>query len=279
VNLTDRPELYYKTVAIDSASELSRLFFSQVMARSLKFSESMEQIRNMKQYPGATERLNILARRLKNMRAMGINVVIVAHEAIDAIYAGKASVMSENNEPAAIMGRVDVPGRRGPEEVMRVADNIFRVRIQNQKFVWMCKPEPIPGAAGAVWQVKDRFNAAKIAPAGGLPNSYTELEKKALALNLPGWNPPYIWIIYGAVGFQKTLSLLTFPRPLLVFDLDNGAEVMKGHELWDPETVDILSYDSENPAHYTRFKTDIETIFTKKGEVEQVKKVLLGSKT
>lgn len=241
----------FKTLAIDSGSELARLGFSWVIKKE---TGQYETIRGMKDYPGMTERLNQIIRRCKDFRDKhGLEVVIINHEGIDKIYA-KGSTMTQGAEPAAIKGRIDIPGSQSPEELMRAADNIFRVRMFNGKPVWVANPESIPGADGAVWQVKDRFNAQKI-NAGLLPPSYSEIKKKAEELHLP-FHPPYIWFIYGGVGFQKTRSLLTFPRPIKILDIDQGTSVIKD-ELTSEDMV--ISYNSENFHDWTRFMLDFES--------------------
>jgi hypothetical protein len=48
------PTPKYATVAIDSAGELARLYFSKDMGKT---GDETEKIRAMNNYPGATERL------------------------------------------------------------------------------------------------------------------------------------------------------------------------------------------------------------------------------
>jgi hypothetical protein len=86
----------YGTIAIDSAGELARLYFSKDMGKTGK---DTEKIRAMNNYPGATERLNMLVRSLKQKRDKGIEIVFTAHEDLERIYA-KGSGMSSKGAPA-----------------------------------------------------------------------------------------------------------------------------------------------------------------------------------
>jgi AAA domain len=243
----------YKTMAFDSAGDLARLYFSNDLK---KHSKDTESIRQMNNYPGVTERLNMLVRRLKNARDAGIEVVFTAHEDIEKVYA-KGSGMAGRGQPApdpiAVKGWPDLPGKRAPEEFGRAADNILRVRRINQDWRWIAVPENIGPGAGN-WEVKDRFNAPAIQN-GYLPNSYAAIAELASKNPKCNWDPPYIWLIYGPFGSHKTRSLLTFPRPMVIFDTDRGTKSLAKSELTD---ITIKTYDPEECDDYTKFVGDME---------------------
>jgi hypothetical protein len=212
----------------------------------------------MNNYPGATERLNMLVRRMKNYRDQGSEVVFIAHEALEKIYAKGGAMASKGQpptEPIAVKGLPDMPGKQAPEEFCRAADNIFRVRHVNGKPAWIARREPI-GGGGEVWEVKDRFNAGAIL-SGMLPASYSEVAALAQSNPLCNWDPPYIWIFYGTFGIGKTRSLKTFPTPMVIFDLDRGTSVLKkdfdemtkaGHKIEIYDDIDVEESD-----HYNTF--------------------------
>lgn len=240
----------FKTLAIDSGSELARLVFSWEMK---KHTGDFETIRKMNNYPGMTERFNMISRRLIDYRdSYGLTVVILCHEGIDKIYAKKSGM---DVDPTAVKGRIDIPGNTSPEEIMRAGDNIFRVRIVNGNPTWIANSEVIPGSDGACWQVKDRFNATAI-QSGLLPPSYSDIERLAKANPKCTWTGPYIWIIYGGVGFKKTRSLLTFPKPIKILDVDRGTSVIQS-EL-GPEDV-VVKFSSEECDDYPRFMVEMES--------------------
>src|SRR5258708_13432671 len=94
----------YATVAIDSAGELARLYFSKDMG---KVGRDTEKIRAMNNYPGATERMNMLVRSLKQKRDSGVEIVFTAHEDIEKIYAkgsGMAGKSQQNPQPICVRG-------------------------------------------------------------------------------------------------------------------------------------------------------------------------------
>jgi hypothetical protein len=261
------------TVAFDSTSELARLVFSWEMKKE---SGDYETIRAMQNYPGVTERLNMLVRRLKDFKKAGFEVVLIAHESIDKVYArGSAmakAAQGQNNEPTALKGRIDIPGQVAPEEVMRVADNIFRCRLINGEVKWVCKLEPIGPGAPEPWQVKDRFNAQKNI-GEYLPNSYAEIVRilKEKKLYESYWNGPYIWIIYGAVGMKKTRSLESFPKPIRIFDFDNGTSVLRKEMQEHPADYNVTLYNSEDKEDYIRFMLDFETTLGDPDAIVKVK--------
>lgn len=211
----------YRTVVVDSVGELARACFSKDMG---KVPRDMEKIRAIQNYPGTTERLNMFVRRCKDYKAAGVEIVFTAHEDIQQIYA-KGGPMAKKGElpqePATVKGWPDLPGRHAPDEFCRAVDNIFRVRPLNGKPIWVANREPM--TADVYWDVKDRFNAPAIR-GGFLPASYEELAKLAAAQPECNWDPPYLWVMYGAFGIGKTRSLLTFPRPMLILDLDRGTD-------------------------------------------------------
>lgn len=248
------------TIAIDSLGELARLTFAKDMKKK---ATDMEKLRAVNNYGGMAERINILVRKLKEFRKAGWEIVITAHEGIDRIYA-KGGMIGEKGgpppEPIAIKGRPDLPGNAGPTELMRAADNVMHVRKLGQKIIWSVQNESIGPGAGD-WEVKDRFGATSLQN-GFLPPSYEEI--KALALADPvvrlAWNPPYIWIPYGAQGLKKTRSLLTFPKPLHYFDLDDSGKSLSA-ELNDPKyQITHYQYNTETDTEYDRFVVDIMSI-------------------
>lgn len=210
----------YKTLAIDSAGELSRLFFSKDLGKS---SSDFDKIRQVNNYPGATERLNMFVRRTKDLRDQGVEIVFTAHEDIQKVYARGGAITTKGQtptEPVSISGQPDLPGNRTPNEFCRAADNVLRVRYQMGKPIIVGRREPLSSTAD-YWEVKDRFNAPAIS-AGLLPMSYAEIAKLAVANPACNWDPAYIWMFYGPWGIGKTRLLLTFPRPLYLFNLDRG---------------------------------------------------------
>lgn len=259
----------FKTLAIDSGGELARLAFSYDMK---KHAKDMSSIRMVNNYPGATERINMLARRFRDIRNAGVEVVLICHEGIDKLYAGKTGAIpgkgEQAQEPAAVKGRIDLPGNTAPEEVMRIADNIFRVRLVNGKPMWVTIPESLPGASGAIWQVKNRFWADSLGAT--LPPSYSELKAKALEKKL-AWAAPYIWVLYGNVGFGKTRSLLTFPRPIKILDIDQGTSVID-RELTSDDLV--VKFNSEECDDWDRFIKEMEDVLTPESEVSKMKEIL-----
>jgi hypothetical protein len=264
----------FKTLAIDSGSELARLAFAWDMK---KHAGDYETIRAVNNYPGSSERMNMIARRCKDIVDSGVEVVIICHEGIDKVYAkggGLVRKKGEEDVPAAIKGRIDIPGQAAPEEIMRAAGNVFRVRMVNGKPAWIANPEAIPGSDGAMWQVKDKFFAQKIS-GGLLPASYKDIAQKAIELKL-NWKPPYFWIIYGAVGFHKTRSLLTFPRPIKILDVDRGTEVIENElDLSDSPTSDMLiRFNAEECDDYPRFMLAFEQTLSDPTALSRMKKQL-----
>lgn len=249
----------YGTIAIDSAGELARLFFSKKMG---KHSGDLETIRAMQHYPDATERMNILVRSLKEKRDKGSEIVITAHEDIEKIYAKGGAMASPGQpppEPLAVKGWPDIPGKRAPDEFCRAADNVLRVRYLNGKPVWIAKREAI-GTGAEYWEVKDRFNGKNVKE-GFLPPDYQELKKAVIEANPEWWQGPYIWILYGPYGIGKTRSLLTFPQPIFVFDLDRGTKSMTKSEIAQAKMTIDSSIDVEEAKDYDKFKALLESAF------------------
>lgn len=262
------------TIAFDSGGEMARLMFSWDMKKKAGQYESIRAINN---YPGTSERMNMLVRRLKDFRRAGWEVVLIFHEDIDKIYTRGSPVASaakgQNNEPTAVKGRIDAPGNRTPEEIMRVADNIFRVRMVGNEAMWVAKPEPIGPGAPECWQVKDRFNArAKLGDY--LKPSYKWIADECTKKGVKEWDPPYIWIVYGAIGLGKTGSLETFPLPLHFFDLDEGGKRIKLYTDAHSAQVKIYTYNVEEMEDYGKFIIDVEEILAEPTAVASVKKQL-----
>lgn len=212
----------YKTVVFDSAGELARLYFSKDMGKT---AEMMDTIRAVGNYPGSTERLNMLVRRCKDLRKAGTEVVFLAHEDIQKVYARGGMIAAKGQtpqEPIAVSGQPDLPGNKTPADFCRAADNVFHHVTRAGKAQWIGRREPL-SSGNDYWEVKDRFNAPAV-NAGLLPASYGELARLAAANPACNWSPPYIWMLYGAFGTGKTRSLLTFPQPMCIFDLDAGSK-------------------------------------------------------
>lgn len=138
---------------------------------------------------------------------------------------------------------------------MNACDNVFRVREINGKPMWIARREPL-GGGGDYWVVKDRFNAPAIAN-GLLPCSYSEIATLALAKPECNWAPAYIWLLYGVPGIGKTRSLLTFPRPLHILDIDRGSSVLMKQGAY-PEGVSVEQFDSEECEDYPKFLSSLE---------------------
>lgn len=246
----------YKSLFIDSCSELARLYFSYAMN---KRPDDFESIRAVSNYPPATERLNMLIRRLKNLRDAGTEVFFTAHEDIQKVYAKGGMIAQKGGtvqEPIAVKGWPDMPGNRTPDEMCRAADNVLRVRYVNGKAMLIGRREPL-GGGGDSWEVKDRFNAPAIT-GGILPFDYAALAKLAQAQVPMLWSAPYVWILYGSFGIGKTRFSLTCPRPLLFLDLDRGTksienEVKNIKAKEGPEAFQIESFDVEDQLEYSRF--------------------------
>lgn len=243
----------YSTIAIDSAGELARLYFSKDMG---KLSNDTEKIRAMNNYPGATERLNMLVRAMKGKRDSGIEIVFTAHEDIEKVYAkggGMAAKGGPAPEPIAVKGWPDIPGKRAPDEFCRACDNVLRVRHLNGKPTWVARREAI-GVGADFWEVKDRFNGPALYNGSGLmPPDYNEVKAEALRNNPEWWQAPYIWMIYGPYGIGKTRSLLTFPPPILLIDLDKGTKSLTKTEIVKAQMTIDSSIDVEESNDYTKF--------------------------
>jgi hypothetical protein len=250
----------YATVAIDSAGELARLYFSKDMGKS---GSDMDKIRGMQNYPGTTERMQMLIRNLKGKRDKGTEIVFTAHEDIERFYAKGGAVGAKGApppDPYAVKGWPDIPGKRAPDEFCRAADNVLHVRKINGVPAWIGVREPI-GSGAEYWEVKDRFNASAVR-SGILPASYSELAALAKACPTANWQPPYIWIFYGPFGIGKTRSLLTFPRPMLIIDLDKGKKVFTPKEIDENSNIKIIdNIDVENSADYDKFVGQLEAAF------------------
>lgn len=253
----------YATVFLDSGPELARLFFSKAMGKS---ATSLEQIRNVSNYPEVTERLNMLFRQLKKLRNQGTEVVITSHDDIQKTYARGGMITQKGQtpqEPISVKGWPDFPGSRAPDELCRAADNVLRARYLNGQAVLIGKREPL-GGGGDYWEVKDHFNAPSI-NGGILPFDYQKLAELAKKQVPCLWSAPYLWIIYGSYGIGKTRMALTFPRPLLFIDTDLGtksieADVRAIHEKEGPEAFVIKSFEVEDKDQYAPFMNLIATI-------------------
>jgi hypothetical protein len=240
----------YGTIAIDSAGELARLFFSKDMDKSTNgTAKDLDKVRAFNNYPGSTERMNMLIRALKQKRDKGVEIVFTAHEDIEKVYA-KGSGMDKET-PVAIKGWPDLPGRRAPDEFCRAADNVLHVRRVNGQPCWIARREPI-GSGNEYWEVKDRFNGPAILN-GILPGDYGKVKELVTKQNPECWQAPFIWILYGPFGIGKTRSLLTFPQPILLFDLDLGTKSLTATEIKNAHMEVNHSIDVENVNDYSKF--------------------------
>lgn len=259
------------TLAIDSLGEWSRLTF----AKSMKHDRwNIEELRAVNDYGGSTERISIILRRLKEIRdRYNVNIVVTAHEGIDKIFAKGGMIAqrgSTPSEPIAVYGRPDIPGTAATAEILRAFDNILRVRLNGSNLVWVARPEAL-GGGGNTWEVKDRFNALAIAN-GYLPPSYEEIRKAALSNPACNWNEPYMWLIYGPQGYQKTRKLLTFPLPIHLFDIDRGSSVLAKEE--KEGKVIIHKYEPDDASEYERFITDLFATVVPPADVSKIKAAL-----
>jgi hypothetical protein len=264
-------EPFKGTLAIDSLGEWARLTFAKEMGHE---PWDIEDLRAVNDYGGATERIAVVCRKLKNIRDQyGVNIVVTAHEGIDKIYAKGGGIGTKDrpaSEPIEVFGRPDIPGTSATNEILRSFDNILRVKRDSKGFSWVAAHEPL-GGGGNTWQVKDRFNAGKIKN-GYLPASYEELKKLALAEPQCNWQEPYLWMIYGPQGYQKTRSLLTFPQPIHLFDIDRGSSVLAKEE--KEGKVIIHRYDSEDHRQYNKFISELFGTVADPSELTKVKKAL-----
>jgi hypothetical protein len=243
-------------VVVDSGNEWARLTFSKDMGKKAVDLEKLRQVNN---YPGATERINMAVRRFKDFRARGLEMVILCHEQIEKIYARGGMITPKGQtpmEPIGVKGWPALPGSTCPSEVMGACDNVFRMRIVSGKPQWIGRPEPL-GGGGDEWVVRDRFNAPAI-NMGMLPPSYEELGKLADANPLCTWRPPYIWLIYGSPGCGKTRSLLTFPRPMHILDIERGSACLTDKQGNYPEGITVEQFNSEEGSDYDKFIGSLE---------------------
>lgn len=254
----------FKTLAIDSASEWARLTFSFDMKKHAgDYAADKEKIRAVNNYPGATERINMVVRRLKDFRDSGMEIVIIAHEQIEKIYAKGGAITPKGGtpqEPIAVKGWPDLPGSTCPQEVMRACDNVFRVRLINGTPCWIAIPQSV-GGGGDDWEVKDRFNA-RVIRNGLLPADFREIAKLAQADSQCWWKPPYIWLIYGPPGIGKTRSLLTFPRPIKILDIDRGTGSIGKEAAGSNGDISIAQFNSEEMDEYPAFLATLEASLT-----------------
>jgi hypothetical protein len=204
---------------------------------------------------------------MKNLRNSGTEVFFTAHEDIEKVYARGGMITAKGQtqqEPIAVKGWPDLPGKRTPDEMCRAADNVLHARYLNGKSVLVCKREPI-GGGGDSWEVKDRFNGPSVNN-GYLPFDYRSIETLLKAQQPCLWSAPYVWIIYGPFGIGKTRFSLTVPRPILFLDLDQGtksieADVKRIRETEGDSSFQIESFDVENSAEYSRFIKCINQCF------------------
>jgi hypothetical protein len=236
----------YATVAIDSAGELARLFFSKDMGKT---SGDLDKIRAMNNYPGSTERMNMLVRAMKQKRDSGVEIVFTAHEDIEKVYAKGG--LGDKQEPIAVKGWPDLPGKRAPDEFCRAADNVLHVRRINGVAHWISRREPI-GTGAEYWEVKDRFNGPAV-NSGVLPADYSAVAEAVKKVNPEFWRPPYIWMLYGAFGIGKTRSLLTFPQPILLINLDKGEKSLTPTEVKKAQMTIDSTVDVEDQKDYNKF--------------------------
>lgn len=251
----------YKTVVFDSIGEMARLYFSMAIGKA---STDMDRLRNISHYQPTTERLNIFVRRLANLKKLGTECVFVGHEQIDKIYAKGGEVAGKGQqpqEPIGVRGIPDLPGSTFPEELLRKCDVILRMRNVNRQPSWVAKEEPLGGNLDEPWVAGARFDAQQIRN-GYLPASYEEIKKEAERLKIFNWLPPYIWIIYGRSKIGKTTTILkSFPKPIKLYDFDDGSHVLGPPEALTSMQIDVKKFDVEESKDYQNFLFDFETCF------------------
>lgn len=243
----------YKTLVIDSMSELARLAFARDMAKDSTDMETFYDIRN---WTGATERIAIVIRRLKDFRDFGgeykgLHIYLTANEQIDREYP-KGSSIGRKGEPApepfAIKGMLDLPGKVMPETIGRGCNCVLRIRRVNGKPTLIARPESISGSAE--WIVKDHLGLCNIQN-GFLPADWRQVQQLIKDTN------SYIVLVYGAIGMGKTRMIATFPKPIKVLDIDRGTR-----SLWQngqpPPDIDIIPFNSEKGDDYLRFLGELE---------------------
>jgi hypothetical protein len=253
----------YKTIVIDSVGEMARLYFSKTRGKK---STEMDNLRQINDYAPATERMNIMFRRLQDLRDKGVNIVFIGHEQIEKIYGKGGEIGGKGQappEPIAIKGMPDLPGKIAPEELMRKCDVILRNRLLNGQPIWVAKQESLGGSvAEAPWVAGCRFHTEALKPGSFLPPSYEEIVQLAAKVPDTNFAPPYIWMIYGAPKTKKTLLVCkTFPKPMRLFDLDRGRSVLGNDEKIKSMGIDPVSYNSEESSDYDRFVADITSCF------------------
>ena len=227
-----------------------------------KSGSDTEKIRAMQNYPGSTERMNMLVRSLKQKRDQGVEIVFTAHEDIEKIYAKGGAMAAKGQappDPVAVKGWPDIPGKRAPDEFCRACDNVLRVRYLNGKPTWIARREPI-GTGAEFWEVKDRFNGPSV-QSGLLPANYGEVKRLTQLANPEWWQAPYIWMLYGPFGIGKTRSILTFPQPILLFDLDHGTKSLTKTEIAAAQMTIVSDIDVEESNDYTKFIGLLEGAF------------------
>lgn len=270
-NVITPPTPFKGTIAIDSLGEWARLTFAKAMKKS---KWDLEDLRQVNDYGPATERIAVICRRLKEIRdRYKVNIVVTAHEGIDKIYAKGSGIAPKGgtpSEPIEVYGRPDIPGTSATNEILRAFDNILRVKLVNNKLAWVARPEAL-GGGGNTWQVKDRFNALAIQN-GYLPASYTEIRDLALKTPSCNWNEPYMWLIYGPQGYEKTRRLMTFPQPVYLFDIDRGSSVLSKEE--KEGKVIIKTYEPDDQSEYEKFIADLFAVVVPETEVRQIKAAL-----
>jgi hypothetical protein len=253
----------FATVVFDSVGELARLYFSKARG---KHANEMDNLRQLNDYTPTTERLNILFRRLQDLRDLGVEIVFIGHEQVDKIFAKGGEIAGKNQappEPIAVRGMPDLPGKVAPEELMRKCDNLLRQRMLGGKPTWVTKQEPLGGnAMDSPWVAGCRFNVLAMAPAGYLPSSYIEILELSKKFPLANFVPSYIWMIYGAPKIGKTrLVCETFPKPLLLYDFDRGRKVLGSDAAMQERGITPRQFNSEESTDYDRFLADLGGCF------------------
>lgn len=245
----------YRTVAIDAGNELARLMFAHHLNKHASDTEKMVEFYD---YRPIMQKMAMITRRMKDFKARGIEVVVITNEIIQKVYP-KGKFKQGGGpppDPISVSGVPDFPGEKGPGDVAKVFDNVFRMTVHGGKEVWVCKRHSIGPGCGN-WEVGERAGLITLNQ-GILPPSYEAISKVA-EKQLPAWNPPYLWLIYGIYKIGKTRSLLSFPRPLLVLDVDRGADSIEGERRADPEGITIKSFNSEEMDDWGRFVATFES--------------------
>ena len=158
----------YNTVAIDSIKEYSEgsKTFSRGVGNEHKLMNDVPF-----SWVGAQERSQQIMRKLRDLRANGVFVVLLSQQDVVKEYVfSPMSKDKKREEPYSVQGTVNAPGQLA-NAVTHIVDVLMHARVLNAKPCWVAKPEPLPGGS-AWWDGKDRYGAL---PDAVQPNFYTAI--------------------------------------------------------------------------------------------------------